>query len=90
MLTMELLDMTDFKYAKVRGLDIYVRPYAGETLEVLVFDCDHRPESMPKQVKLFSPILWRLRKSWSNSRYFKLSISRHIIYRDCDIVKNSF
>ena len=38
MLVKELLDMTDFQYEKVRDLEIYVRPFAGETLEVLVFD----------------------------------------------------
>lgn len=37
-LTHELLDMTDFEHKKVSGLDLYTRPFEGETLEVLVFD----------------------------------------------------
>lgn len=37
-LTMELLDVTDFEYKKVRDLDLYVRPLKGEIMEVLVFD----------------------------------------------------
>ena len=37
-LTRELIDMTDFDYKKVRDLHLYVRPFADETLEVLVLD----------------------------------------------------
>lgn len=37
-LTEELLHMTDFEHEKVRDLQLYVRPSAGETMEVLVLD----------------------------------------------------
>jgi hypothetical protein len=37
-LTQELLDMTDLKHKKVNYLHLYIRPLAGEILEVLVFD----------------------------------------------------
>ena len=37
-LTRELIDMTDLDYKRVRDLDLYVRPFADETMEVLVLD----------------------------------------------------
>jgi hypothetical protein len=37
-LTQELIDMTDLEYKKVRDLHLYVRPFEGEIMEVLVFD----------------------------------------------------
>ncbi|EFK10008.1 conserved hypothetical protein [delta proteobacterium NaphS2] len=37
-LTEELLHMTDFKHEKVRDLQLYVRPWTGEIMEVLVLD----------------------------------------------------
>ena len=37
-LAQELLDMTDFKYEKVRDLQLYVRPLDGAMMEVLVLD----------------------------------------------------
>ena len=37
-LTQELLDKTDFEHVKARDLHLYVRPFEGETKEVLVFD----------------------------------------------------
>ena len=37
-LTQELIDMTDLEYKKVRDLHVYVRPFEGEIMEVLVFD----------------------------------------------------
>jgi hypothetical protein len=37
-LTQELIDMTDLEHKKVRDLHLYVRPFEGENMEVLVFD----------------------------------------------------
>jgi len=37
-LVQELLDMTDFEHEKIRDLELYVRPSAGEIMEVLVLD----------------------------------------------------
>jgi hypothetical protein len=37
-LTQELIDMTDLEHKKVRDLHVYVRPFEGEIMEVLVFD----------------------------------------------------
>lgn len=37
-LTQELIDMTDLEYKKARDLHLYVRPFEGEIMEVLVFD----------------------------------------------------
>ena len=37
-LTQVLIDMTDLEYKKVRDLHLYVRPFEGEIMEVLVFD----------------------------------------------------
>ena len=37
-LTQELIDMTDLEYKKVRDLHLYVRPFEGTMMEVLVFD----------------------------------------------------
>ena len=37
-LAQELLHMTDFEHEKVRDLQLYVRPSAGEIMEVLVLD----------------------------------------------------
>ena len=36
--TQALIDMTDLEYKKARDLDLYVRPFEGEIMEVLVFD----------------------------------------------------
>jgi hypothetical protein len=37
-LTQELIDMTDLEHMKVRDLHLYIRPFEGESMEVLVFD----------------------------------------------------
>jgi len=37
-LTQELINMTNLEYKKVRDLHLYVRPFEGEIMEVLVFD----------------------------------------------------
>jgi hypothetical protein len=36
--TQELIEMTDLEYKKARDLHLYVRPFEGEIMEVLVFD----------------------------------------------------
>jgi hypothetical protein len=37
-LTQVLIDMTDLEYKKVRDLHLYVRPFEGEIMEILVLD----------------------------------------------------
>ena len=77
-LARELLDMTDFKYEKVRDLHIYFRPFNGELLEVLVLD-----NELPIYHATVDDVA--MRKSPYRNEMFKIGNIKKILF-DKDVI----